>query len=62
MTERFTQWQCSACGQWCTITGEVRLGIPLHTPDWWDRYAAQEQRQGTPHALQARQEQRQRNW
>lgn len=54
--DRFTQWTCS-CGAWCVITGDVKLGTPLYTPEWWDNVAQQEARRPTAEGRAARREQ-----
>ena len=46
-SERLTSWGCSGCPAWCDITGEVRHGFALKTPDFWDRLAARQQGGGT---------------
>jgi hypothetical protein len=56
--DRLTTWHCQTCPLFITITGHILLGAPLATPEFWDRMAAQEQRQATPTARQARHEQR----
>jgi hypothetical protein len=56
--DRMTTWHCQTCPVFITITGHILLGAPLGTPEFWDRIAAQEQRQATPVARQARYEQR----
>jgi hypothetical protein len=33
--ERVMSWECQACGYGRTITGWIKLGEPLHTPDFW---------------------------
>ena len=38
-TDRFLAWRC-ACGQYCWLTGHIRLGEPLRTPTFWNRVAA----------------------
>jgi hypothetical protein len=57
--ERLMQWQC-ACGEWCSITGDVHVGTPLHTPAWWQGQQNEEQRRGTPEARVAWRAQQQR--
>lgn len=37
--DRFIAWRC-ACGQYCWITGHIRLGEPLRTPAFWNRLVA----------------------
>ena len=39
-SERLTSWCCETCPAWCDITGDVRHGYPLETPDFWDRVSA----------------------
>ena len=51
-SERLTSWHCD-CGAWCDITGEVRHGYPLRSPDYWSRLAARQQERGVPHLHQA---------
>ena len=41
-SERITSWGCTGCNAWCDITGEVRHGYPLESPDFWDRLAARQ--------------------
>jgi hypothetical protein len=36
--DRFMAWQCP-CGQYCWITGHIRVGEPLRTPAFWTRLA-----------------------
>ncbi len=50
------QWVCT-CGVWIMFSGELRAGIPLGQPEQWEALAAAEQRQQTPEAQQARQQQ-----
>ena len=58
--ERLMQWHCTTCPEYCVITGDVRLGTPLHTPPYWDAARAHEQRANTPEAQAARQNERRR--
>lgn len=36
---RFLAWRCP-CGQYCWISGHIRLGEPLRTPTFWHRLVA----------------------
>ena len=58
--DRSMTWQCRTCSVWAEVDGHVRLGTPVATPEFWDTLRAQEQRQATPEARQARQTQRRR--
>ena len=33
--DRFTAWRCVTCGTADALSGCIRLGEPLHTPEWW---------------------------
>jgi hypothetical protein len=35
VSERYVQWHCTTCPQFCVITGAVTHGTPLHDPDYW---------------------------
>jgi hypothetical protein len=54
--DRVVRWDCD-CGQFVIIDGCFRLNTPLMTPEYWDQVQAQEQRQRTPEALEARRQQ-----
>ena len=52
--DRLMQWSCETCGIPCDITGDIRLGEPIHPPEWWDARLQEEQRHQTPEAQGAR--------
>jgi hypothetical protein len=37
--DRFLAWRCP-CGEYCWLTGHIRLGEPLRTPAFWNRVVA----------------------
>ena len=47
-------WRCTLCLEVVVMTGEMRMGIALGTPEGWDTQAAREQRRQTPEARAAR--------
>lgn len=52
MLERVITWHC-ACGEWATVHGLIKLGVPLHTPEFWEGLKRQEQARRTPEAKMA---------
>ena len=42
--ERVMVWLCPACGCYVTITGEIRVGTPLFTPEFWDQQERQQRK------------------
>jgi hypothetical protein len=57
-SDRLTTWVCRDCPAYETMTGCIKQGVPLHTPEFWEREGQKEQRRRTPEALQARRQQR----
>jgi hypothetical protein len=57
--ERFVTWECATCPQFCCITGEVRGGVPLGTPEGWDRLTQTAAYQRSAYAAEAA---RQAHW
>jgi hypothetical protein len=57
-SQRCTTWRCRTCPEYVVITGAVRHGAPLHTPEYWNVLREQEQRQRTPEAQIAARESR----
>jgi hypothetical protein len=47
-SERVTSWHCETCNAVCDITGDVRHGFPLESPDFWDRVVIRQQARGLP--------------
>ena len=47
-SERLTSWRCTDCAAWCDITGEVRHGYPLGSPDFWDQIASRQPASSRP--------------
>lgn len=58
--ERLVAWTCPGCGTQVVMVAEMRLGVPLGTPEQWEAQQAREQRQQTPEAQAARRGQRRR--
>ena len=56
--DRLTMWQCRTCPQFLTLTGHIKVGTPLATPEFWQDMAAQEAGQRTMEAQEARRQQR----
>lgn len=44
MADRYVVWRC-ACGLVETITGAMRLGVPLQTPSFWKDHSSTPVRQ-----------------
>lgn len=57
--DRFTRWHCQTCPRFCWITGEVKLGTPLSSPEAWDRLTQTAAYQRSAYAQEAA---RQAHW
>ena len=56
--ERFLRWECTTCPEFCVITGDIKLGVPLRTPEYWDAVQRSPAYQRTPEARMAAQQDR----
>lgn len=42
--DRLITWRCTTCGEPAMAYGDLPLGVPLATPEWWLDYRATTQR------------------
>jgi hypothetical protein len=56
--ERLVHWACRTCPQYCVMTGDLKLGIALATPEFWDQVQRSPAYQRTPEARMAREQDR----